>query len=263
VADYVWEIASGSAESLTLDVKDQNGDWITTYTGSESVSGVVWAGDDRASLFAPTVAWENPFVSATPKIVISVSAIQSAQSPGRYRLRLTVAGVIRDVGWIRITAAPGATAAPKVYCTFDEMRIYGGSWVDDLQTDADRVGFEEQRARARTLIDDQIISRATTGAFGSGGDYVSRRATVKGYLDADGLSQTSQLKEIAARYALALIAGGQVGADKAGVYAEQSAYQRWMAETMLRQFVALIDTDADGDIDIAVSLAPWIRLERG
>jgi hypothetical protein len=263
VADYVWEIESGSAESLTFDVKDQNGDWITTYTGAESVSGVVWAGDDRASLFSPTVAWQSPFVSATPRIVVSVSAGQSAQSPGRYRLRLTVAGVIRDVGYIQVNAAPGATAAPKTYCTYDEMRIYGGSWLEDLQTKADQIGFAEQRARARAIIDEAIVTKATATSFGGAGStYITERTRIQGFLDGDKLTQTSQLKEIAARLSLALIAGGQVGSDKAGVYMEQAAYHQALADTMLRRFVAMIDTNNDGTADIVFSLAPWVRLER-
>lgn len=258
-------VQRGRAFTRRIQLLGLDGRAVTGYAGSESVSGVVWAGDDRAQLFAPTVAWVG---GSTTDVNVSGTTVNTDVEPGSYPLEITAGSESFFAGWLVVAARPAAATAPKVYCDLDDLRMYGGAWLDRLQTKADQAGFAEQRGRARSTIDDWILDRVCMGLASVSSTYATRRATYKAYLDADGLkiggAYPDRIVEVAARLALAILLDGQLGEKDPTPYQSHARAQRDMAWELWRSTVVQIDTDADGLANEQISMAATaIRLERG
>lgn len=264
-AGAILPVQRGRAFSERVQLLGRDGRAITGLVGNETLSGVVWAGDDRAPLFTPTVAW---YAGSTTDVVISGTNLQTDVEPGEYPIEVTVGTSTAVVARLVVSARPAAATAPKDYCSLDHMFLYGGAWLRSLQTKNDQAGFAEQRGRARSIIDDWILDRVCVGLPIGSDDYAARRATWKGYLDANGLriggAYPDKIIEVAARLALAMVLDGQLGEKSPTAYQDQADKQRAMALDLWRSSVIQIDTNADGTADRAISMAPTaIRLERG
>jgi hypothetical protein len=153
----------GRAVSYTVTLRDANGSPITTtYAGTEALAGKVWAGDDRASLVTPTVAWAS---AADGTLTVSMTSAQTDDlSPGTYVLSvdLTDGGEPYECfrAWLRVEAVAGAATAGTTFCTFDDMIDVAGDLVEDLQNRADVAGFAEQREEAARWTRKTIRTRA-------------------------------------------------------------------------------------------------------
>lgn len=258
-------VQRGRAFTRRIQLLGLDGRAVTGYAGNEAVSGVVWAGDDRAQLFAPTVAWVG---GSTTDVNVSGTTLNTDVEPGSYPLEITAGSESFFAGWLVVSARPAAATAPKDYCSLDHLYLYGGAWLRSLQTKNDQAGFAEQRGRARSIIDDWILDRICVGLPIGSDDYAAQRETWKGYLDANGLriggAYPDKIIEVAARLALAMVLDGQLGEKSPTAYQDQADKQRAMALDLWRSSVIQIDTNADGTADRAISMAPTaIRLERG
>jgi hypothetical protein len=266
------DCVAGSDAGKTLTLTDRNGDAVTTYTDATTLAAECWSGDDQASLFSPAVAWVD---SSAATLRIECSAAQTADlAPGRYPilLEVTTTGqtVKRVAAYLEVAAAPGTAEAPPVYGTFLEMLRFA-PWIGDLQGEGDTAGFLDQRARARSYLDDAIVNRdrpftqgrsgQTLGDPGFGGNWSNARFGDLGpsqwlvdYLAADALLVRSKTTEIVARLAIAYVCEAQLGSVAETPYQKLAATYRLQAENLLRGYTAELDTNSDGVADY------WVRL---
>ena len=153
----------GRAVSYTVTLRDGNGSPLTTtYAGTEAIAAKVWAGDDRASLVTPTVAWLS---AADATLALSMTAAQTDDlTPGTYVMSvdITDGGEVYECfrSWLRVEAVAGIATAGTAYCMLDDMLEAAGDLVEDLQNRADVAGFAEQREEAARWTRKTIRTRA-------------------------------------------------------------------------------------------------------
>jgi len=111
-----WRVAQGVDATFQVTICDENGNAITTYTGSETLTGVVWPGGDLQSTFALSVTWVTP-AQGTIDVAIAASSTQ-ALGVGKYRVQITLldsSNKERDVfeGELEIFVSPLAATSTK------------------------------------------------------------------------------------------------------------------------------------------------------
>ncbi len=83
-----WRVAQGTDASYQVTICDDQGAIITSYAGSEALTGIVWPGGDQAQTFALTLAWNNAGAGAIDVLVTAAST--QALGPGTYRVQLSL-----------------------------------------------------------------------------------------------------------------------------------------------------------------------------
>jgi hypothetical protein len=150
---------------------------------------------------------------------------------------------------------------PRTYCDYRALLRYGRSWLRQLQTDDDEAGFAEQLGRARTWIEDlahahyRVASMAmVVGSQAFGPRRSGARSTwLQEQLDADTLMVTDQVREAAAKKALAYICEGQVGTSEASMaYAKLARMYHSQADSIATYLTLSLDTNGDGFPDINI-----------
>ena len=137
------------------------------FQASDVLAATLWAGQSQASILTLAPTWLD-VVSGT--YTLPMSAAQSAALvPSMYAGLVTVARGSQDPASVsrlrvEVVSAAGATVAGSVYCTFEQLVNYAG-WIQDLQDENDLAGFLGQRVRARSWLDDILVSRYKYGAF--------------------------------------------------------------------------------------------------
>src|SRR5205823_3343718 len=138
-----------------------------------------------------------------------------------------------------VAPVAGRAVAPRTYCDYSSLVKYGRSWLRQLQTDDDETGFAEQLGRARSWIDDlahahyRVASMTMiVGSQAFGPRRTGARSTwLQEQLDADALMLTDQIREAAAKKALALICEGQAGtSDASAAYSRLAKMYHGMAD---------------------------------
>jgi hypothetical protein len=259
-----YSLTQGAALAVTVTLTDALGATITTYTGTEALTTAVWPGADRAAAFAAATAWIG---AGAGTIQWSITDAQSAGlAPGRYQLLTRLQDPI--YGWVDvytatldIAASAGSAAAPSTYTTLDDLLRFGRSWLRQLQTDDDQAGFAEQQHRARTWIEDlahahfrvaamtMVIGSQAFGPRRSG----ARSVWLQQQLDANYLMLTDQIREAAAKKALAYICEGQVGlGEQAGQYARLARLYHGQADYLGSCLTLSLDTNGDGFPDVNI-----------
>jgi len=258
-----YSITQGAALSIDVTLRDQAGAAITTYDGSQSLATTVWPGGMRSVSFAAATTWTDP---AAGTIAIALAAAQTAAlAPGRYQLltRLDDAGTTVDAYGctLDVLAAAGSGLTPRTYCDYSWLLRYGRSWLRQLQTDDDEAGFAEQLGRARSWIEDLAHAhyRVASMAMVVGGQAMGPRRSgarstwLQEQFDADTLMLTDQIREAAAKRALALICEGQVGlGEQAGQYARLARMYHSQADYLGSCLTMSLDTNGDGFADVTI-----------
>jgi hypothetical protein len=285
---------AGSDESWPLEVLDggdppRPADLRGPGDADPVVALACWPGDDRAALAlgGSSVAVED---AAAGRLRLDLAGSDTAGlAPGDYRLQLAiVAGgrsTRRDLGILRLTAAPGSAAGRPAYCTPDDLRRLAGSWLDDqAEHDADQAGFLEQRADARNWLDGLVQRHYRGGSWarqstldhlldggGGAGRWPRRRdgrhdARLQAWLDADRLALDTpdgrRLVDACACWALARICDRQLGGGENDPWPARARRYRAQAEHLAAGSVAGIDTTepADGVADLVIDLGTADRL---
>ena len=246
-----WEVTLARADGDAL-----------TYTGAESMTCQVWAGDDQAVALTPTVTW----LSAPNLLQVSIDA--STLDEGDYQLRIRDNADV-DVAWhtLRVLPAPGTADPEPVYGSVQDLYLHA-PWVRDLAGEDDEAGFVEQRALARAWLDDTILRHYTpygTGPMvmlsdtavylGAPGDVIGPSQWLRDQLDDDALIVTTTIREAVARYAASVICSAQLGVARDGESYHQHALRlRAEAETILATLVVQLDTDSDDEPDLSIDL---------
>jgi hypothetical protein len=254
-----YQVSQGSSLTIDVEMRDSDSEPVTDYTGSEDLVCSVWPGDARGVTFSPVAEWTT--VSPDPNVIsITITDEQTANvEPGRYQLLLKIddAGEIVDAFacTVTVTLVAGVGVAPRTYTSYDDLLRYGRSWLKQLQTSDDQLGFAEQQGRARTKLEDIAHAHYRGGSLAtyvggySGGPRIwpGRSAWLQEQLDAGYLMVTDQVKELCAKFALAEVCRGQIGTgDSASAYARLARMYESEANYLASCLIIGIDSNSDG-----------------
>ena len=89
-----YRVSQGSAITIQSAIVDQAGNVVTTYTGSETLTTLVWPGGAQPSSYSPVTTWVTP--SAGLISIVIPAADSSALSPGRYQVLTRVTAAMAD-----------------------------------------------------------------------------------------------------------------------------------------------------------------------
>jgi hypothetical protein len=264
-----YSVSQGAALTIgdatyPVVLNDAFGNALAGYDGSETLYAILWPGGTQAPSCSIDAVWITP-ADATVSIPIT-AADTAALPPGRYQGILRVQPTGQDPMdaysfALDVLAAAGSASAPTTYTTFDDLLKYGRSWLRQLQTDDDQAGFAEQQGRARSWIEDlahahfrvaamtMVIGSQAFGPRRSG----ARSTWLQDQLDANYLMVTDQVREAAAKKALALICEGQVGIqESAEAYARLARMYHSQADYLGTCLTLSLDTDGDGFPDVNI-----------
>jgi hypothetical protein len=259
-----YSLSQGSAMVIAATLRDEFGKPVVTYDGTESLSTTVWPGGMREVSFTPVTTWSAPNMGS---VTIAITTVETAGlAPGRYQVLTRVTPIGGDPVdaygcTLDVLAFAGSTATPSTYCDYSELLRYGRSWLRQLQTDDDEAGFAEQLGRARTWIDDlchahyrvaPIIMVVGCGSFGPR-DSGARSPWLQYQLDMNALMVTDQIREAAAKKALAYICEGQVGVSETSVaYSKLARMYHSQADYLGCSMMLSLDTNGDGFPEINI-----------
>lgn len=262
--EQILSVVAGRDGLWQVTAEDDAGDPVA-FSVSDTPSAKVWAGDDQGVLFSPAVEWDS---APAGTMTLSVTDTQSAVDPGLYRLLVEVlrasdgAKLVVLDAWLSVTEAPGTADPPKVYCTYLDMRDYGGGdWLQTLAKAEGQTNFARERARARSWLDGIIARRyrpwssTKNGGFWSvSGPVDSPDQTIADKLADDLLVVTDGIKELCALKALEFVCRQRVGMEADDGYAKKAAYFRRLASNRLACTTATIDPDDNGVAQYAIHL---------
>jgi hypothetical protein len=253
---------------LTLSHPDEQQDLLGVFTGDEVMEGVIWAGEDQASAASFSAGWAgsidgNPDAIGNPVVGMTVTAgAISSLSPGIYEFRVTIPATDTEIyrGQIDLRAGPGTATAPAVYASRKDL-LDLVPWMEQLQGSSDMAGFVEQRALARSWLEDVIHAHAPRGFAGDqlvaplGSAWLGRGQWLADELAADHLVVTNQIKRCVSYYAAGLVLMREPGTRGEREYREIGATYLLAAESIAHTITVEIDTDADGVGDVAIDLS--------
>ena len=156
--------AIGTDASYPLTLLGSDGQTAANLAGVSGLSATIWAGDDQPPLATEAVAVT---LASAGLVLLKVAAADTLTigSAGTYSVRVaytTPDGHTLE-GWrgnLQLVASPGSAAAPAVYCSRADMAEVA-AWIDRMQDLAqDQAGFAAQRAQARQMVDEAVLSRA-------------------------------------------------------------------------------------------------------
>ena len=269
-------IDAGTLGSWTIQVVDAaTGQPATGYTPDIALAATLWTGDDQSPLSpAPVAEWLN---AGAGTVTLTIPGeVTSGLEPGIYRLRLSVvdAGQTQPVyeTGLQVRSSPGSATPAPIYGSAADLHTYA-PWLDQLQDlPSAQAGFREQRARARSWLEDLLHSRYRGGSCvgignprGWGWGYRAgqgRSPWLVAELAADHLLVTDRVREICARKAIALVCESQIGPDPKNPYVALAARYHAQASSLATCLVAEVDTDGDGVADVVISLGDF-RVLRG
>jgi hypothetical protein len=238
----------GSALIINAVFYDDD-DLVAPYDGASVLETTVWPGGNRAlSFLAPTF----PTVPAAGSFSVAIAAsVTATLAPGEYKglTRVTQPGQDPVDGYeftLTIKAFAGTGAEPKVYCDYADLLRYGRSWLLQLTTADDEAGFAQQRARARSWLEDVAHAHNPT----RGG---ARSVWLTTQLAADALIVRDEIRECVAKKALAFICEAQVGmGEEAAVYARMARMFHSQADGLANSLILEFDRDHDGVADMTI-----------
>lgn len=260
-------VIQGSTEPFVVTLNDENGNPVTTYTGSEELTAVVWAGDDQSPLFAPTVTWNTP---AAALVNVTISGTNTAAlTPATYRIDVSADGVVGATAALTIDWAPGSAPVRPTYCTIRDLRREA-NWIDDLQNlEQHQAGFADECADARDWLDENILRNYRAGfvsllgyhglaldAWFTGGNRRSQLTnyTLKLWLSQDLLMVRPRIVKVCVFYTLAQICKQQIGVG--GKWPALAAMYRHQCNSLLAGTTAEIDLiPQDGIPDIPITFS--------
>lgn len=253
------------------------------FLSSDTLAATVSIGEGHPSLFAPTVSWTTGDADPdTGLFHLSVSNANTDLEAGDYLLIVSNArggrtGIIAK-GQLRILGAVGTGTAPKVYCTYQDLKDEL-PWIDELKDESsDLMGFAKQRGQARDWFDGLVLSAQPRGwgldsshegywtwdfsrgsaSYGASGNGFAEDPVVRGYLDDDLLIITGpygrRIVDACTYWTLASILR-RTAIQKPGMsMGNLASYYAKKADNAAIGCVAQIDTNEDGTPDIAITL---------
>jgi hypothetical protein len=111
----------GDSTVFTAQLNNEDGTPYTRFTGTETVTAVVWSGNEAAPISGAATAAFLSAVAGTVNLTL-VGAATSTLVPGLYWVKIEVDGAKAWVAELEIEAAPGSTAARTAYVTVRHLR---------------------------------------------------------------------------------------------------------------------------------------------
>lgn len=223
-----------------------------SYTAMMPLAAQCWPGDDLAVLFEPSVTWLDP---SAGQVLVGIHADQTAGlPPATYPIRL---GISTEDGlttaWVpllslRLRPSPGTRVARAVYCSYDDLRVHAGGWLDSLfsQSDAACAGAAEERGSARAELEAVLLAR-----------WAGDRAWLSEQLGAGRLIVTEPIRRWNVLWSLYLVCRRQIAA-KSGhgddPYRRLASDYRAEADALLATLAVELDLDADGVADLSLPM---------
>lgn len=261
MAETILSVVKGTRREFTLSILDTDGNPVTSFTSAATPSASIWSGGSTSSLATPLVEWIDPTAGTLRLTLFSTDLSALDVQPYPIRVTLLHSGYTLEVwrGWIDVQPEPGASTVLPTYCDFRHLVDYGGEWVKRLVVTSSYSGFQRERARARSTLDDWILARWRPDyalsvfdltVYGSLGALEGPDKTIRDYLDANNLIVTDKVREITARLALSYVCET---ANEDDMRARGVAHYR-RASAIAKTYVAQLDTNADGAADISIPL---------
>lgn len=261
-------VVQGGDLSLKLTLKDAAEAPITTYTGSATLSGRVWPGDDQETIVAPTFSWIDA-TAGTIRMDLS-DAQTSLIPPGSYPIELSiVAGsqtVRRRIGILDVLPTAGAATALPSYGNYNDLTTYVEVIEGLLDSRRDLSGAATQRYRAWKWINRQVMARYRrealrqqrnwgdgrilafeSGSLIANSSIEAELSELQGYLDDGRLILDDATVEAASRYAAYLILDDQPAGGGDEDYKEMAREQLDRAVRALAGAAFAVDTSDPAD----------------
>ena len=164
-------IVQGSASDWVLAAINRDGTAPTGFLSSDTLNAYVWQGQNQASLFSPTVSWNN---YATGLVNLSISNPQTTalDQVGTYHMQVTatrsgVTVVIIDCLLVVLPAPGSGTQSTIPYCQLSDMLLHA-PWINLIQDqDSDQEAYYSQRLEATNWLNTLILRswRGTSAAY--------------------------------------------------------------------------------------------------
>jgi hypothetical protein len=262
----VLELEQGARGVWTITLSDSQGGSPSGLSGADSVSAAIWNGDDGAVLATPTCVWATAPTSLTLTITSTDTASLTAQ-PYPIRAYITHSGQVIPAwrGWLDLRSTPGSATAKPTYSTFSDMCLYAGDWIRKVMIETSESGFQTERARARTRLEEVILARYRPSAFmyradlslgGYGTNFAPEAPNpwLKTQLAANYLIVTNKVIEICSRLAIYYACTQSLGTPgKDNVYEAEGMRQKAEASRLFKSYVAEIDINSDGLPDLTIN----------
>lgn len=266
-----WICPAGDGQTYTVTITNGAGVAITgVYAGTETLTATVWQGSNLTPIAnVAAVSWLSGTNGTTTVLLTPPSNL----APGYYRIRLEVTYQSQKspyyYGWIKVEAVAGSATAAATYGSYQDMVDLAGDWLLRLQQGdpGDETTFLRERAQAREWLDDIIVGSSRVfayrfdltyalyyGAFPFG-PVESPDSVIKGYLDSNYLMIVPRTIECTSYKALAFACEKRVTFDESGEeYRRRAIYYHRKASNSLRRYRCQLDTNGDGNADIAFNL---------
>jgi len=246
-----WQVTPGIDAQWTLTVTGEDSNPITTYLGSEALTGSIRPGRAVAPVATLAPTWKD---AANGLVSVPVPGSATAGlAAGSYLVTVGLADASADVfeGILEVGYAAGTDTLPPVYCSYDDLLDYV-DWIGKLWTPKDLTGFARQRGRARSYLEDLLVSLL----MGGGQDpYPSK--WLRDQFANNSLIVRDQTKEITARLSTWYVCSPQLSRLEEEEVKLARACRR-EAEQLLKLYRAEIDLPdqsghRDGYADIVIN----------
>lgn len=262
----ILSVAVGEDAGWEVDAYNASGDAVA-FSGSDALFAIANQGENTAAVLNPTATWIDPDAG---RIQVTVTGASTANvAPGIYSLIVRVQPANTTTlfrvfaGWLELLYAPGSSAAPPTYCSYQDLLDYAGPWLTKLLVDQGLSGFLRQCGRARSWLDDLIVDRyrpslyrADLRTYGWAGfaNLESQSTIILGYLAANDLMVKDRTREIVAHKAIGYICDQQISGAKDDPYVARAFFHHLRAEELVKSYRAEIDINGDGFPDLAFNL---------
>lgn len=275
----VWQAHQGVTSAWQITARDENGDAVTGYTGSEALAATVRLGRDQAALFSPAVAWSD---APNGVLIVTVAGASTVTvAPGSYLVQVKLADGSADLfeGFLLVEYSPGSAAPRTTYVTLADV-VRRAKFVEPLLRKGPDPSGLEARADAWDWMRD-LLHRHYRGGGGLSRDYYflpwpayspsdpSATATVyrpgirslalEGWINTGGpggttgVILTTPVSEALADYAVAKVCEAEIGPKDNG-YERMARKYLARAENQAASLTVEIDTNGDGLAEVAIRL---------
>lgn len=260
------EVFQGCANQWSIQLKDSNGNPVTSYTAADTLSMQLWAGGTQPLLATPTVSWIDP-TQGTVQLTIAPTDTEGLLA-STYQLALTLTHLSLPIlawrGQLELLEGPGDSTPPAIYCQYADMlalapQIGAEKHPDQLS------GYLTQRGSARAWLDNMILNNSIGKVVMTANNwqgqafdyYTGRNLYIWQCLHDNLLIQDYAIKTVTAKYAIALVYKPALSpSDKAlSQYQKLGNQFEVEANRLSKTIYAQFDINGDGVPDFAVPLS--------
>lgn len=269
--ETAWTLGVGGAivtpwvvvgAGVTLATTLMNNGVSVPFGDSAVLDASVWPGGGETATFSPLANWISAIGGTLTLIVTDAQAATLTAGVYRMQLGITPVGGVRVIGydgWLTVRPAVGTTAAPLAWCDESDVLLYATSVLSLQAVKAanDASGYLLHRVQATQKTSRKIVKRYnprlgfvrtrhnTPDPILGELDYVEAVQVFPSKDDVTaalgvvgGVVLEEQLREIIARWAIALILRRSATSGNAAVYRQEAMEQEAMADDIFHCYQA-------------------------